>query len=60
MVRLVRAARRTLRRLAAAAPTRHPAPAEITDRIDIELSAREEMRARPITTLGGAFRRWEV
>lgn len=57
MVRLVRVARRTLRRLAAAS-ARHPAQAQTTDRIDIELTAREEMRARPIATLGGAYRWW--
>ena len=57
MVRLVRAARRTLRRMAAASAARRPAATEPTDRIDIELTAREELRSRPVATLGGACRR---
>jgi hypothetical protein len=58
MVRFVRAARRQLRRIAAS--TARPARVEVTDRIDLELSAREEMRAGHRATLGGAYRWWGV
>lgn len=56
MVRLVRAARRELRRLTT--PARDPEQIHVTDRIDLELTAREEMRSRPVATLGGACRWW--
>lgn len=65
MVRLVRAARRGLRRLVGArrgsrrsAVDRRPAPHISTDLIDIELTAREDMRIRPRVALGGAHRWW--
>lgn len=58
MVRLVRAARRTLRRLASASAARVPTQVETTDRIDIELTAREERRVRRVSALGGAHRGW--
>ncbi|WP_333822659.1 hypothetical protein [Pinisolibacter sp.] len=54
MVRLIRVARRALRRMAE--PVRDCEQIHVTDRIDIELAAREEMRGRRRTTLGGAYR----
>ena len=58
MVRLIRAARRSLRRMAVTAAVRHSRPAETTDRIDLELACREDRRAGGgnRTALGGAYR----
>jgi len=58
MVRLIRAAGRKLQHLSASNEAHDARPVETTDRIDIELTAREELRPRRNTTLGGAYRWW--
>jgi hypothetical protein len=58
MVRLIRAARRSLRRMAVTVAARRIRPVETTDRIDLELACREDRRSRSSnrTALGGAYR----
>lgn len=58
MLRLIRSAGKTLRSVVEVAPSRYSRPIEVTDRIDLELSHREEVRAQRRVALGGAYRWW--